>query len=173
MQHLQLQRTLNFTVDDLRANQEGRISEAQFEKHKPPEVSKLALYVILGHAIVIIGLLGAIAIVAQRPAMWIVVGVVVALGLLPFLVMNNEGNINPTLRGDVQKGKVKKACGIAIITKNQGRTATSYELYIDGITLKLTANQAGAFISERDYCVYYLPLSLTLLSAEPYDANTV
>jgi|GEM_PF-5183695 len=170
MQHLQLQRNLNFTVDDLRANREGRISEAQHEKHKPPEVSKLAFYVIGGHAVVIVGLLGAIALVTGKMAMWIVVGVVLALGLLPFLIMNNEGNINPTLRGDVQKGTVAKACGIVFINENVSRNNTrTYELYVDGITIKLTSNQAGAFIHEQDYCVYYLPLSKTLLSAEPYD----
>ncbi|MGB7339117.1 MAG: hypothetical protein WBC91_09520 [Phototrophicaceae bacterium] len=169
MQHLQLQRILNFNVDDLRANREGKISEAQHDKHKPPEVSKLALYVIFGHAIVIVGLLGAIAIISARPAMWVVVGVVLALGLLPFLIMNNEGNLNPTLRGDVQKGRVEKVCGIAFITQNKDRNnISSYELYIDGMTFKVTSSQASAFIHEQDYCIYYLPLSKTLLSAEPY-----
>lgn len=166
---LQLQRTLKFTLEDLKLNRDGQLSEAQREKHKPPEVSRLALYVIAGHALLIGGLLGAIAIITGEFAMWIVLAIVVALGLLPFLLMNNEGNINPTLRGDVQHGVVKKACGITIIKQTKDRNnISSYELYVDDLTLKLTASQASAFINEEVYCVYYLPLSRTLLSAEPY-----
>lgn len=172
MQHIQLQRSLKFTVDDLRANREGRMSEGQNKKNKQPEVNKLALIVIAGHAVLVVGLLGSIALITGKMAMWIVVGIVLALGLLPFLLMNNEGNINPTLRGDIKKGIVKKACGIVFINVKTGRNdKRSYELYVDGVTLKLNSAQAGAFIHEQDYCVYYLPLSKTLLSAEPYDGE--
>ncbi|GAB5490521.1 MAG: hypothetical protein Phog2KO_07360 [Phototrophicaceae bacterium] len=167
---LQLQRTLKFNTDDLKLNREGQLSEAQHDKHKPPEVSKLALYVIGGHALLIGGLLGAIAIITGKLAMWIVLAIVLGLGLLPFVLMKNEGDIKPTLRGDVKNGFVKKACGITIITQTKNRdNVSSYELYVDGLTLKLTANQASAFVSEEIYCVYYLPLSKTLLSAEPYN----
>ncbi|MGJ3241050.1 MAG: hypothetical protein ACFE0Q_20235 [Anaerolineae bacterium] len=173
MQHLQLQRTLKFTTDDLRANREGRLSDAQHDKHKPPEVSRLALYVVIGHAVVIVSILGAIALLTGSTAMWIVVGAMLVLGLLPFIIMNNEGNINPTLRGDVKQGAVKQVCGMAIVKKETNRHHISrYELYIDGMSFKLSATQAGGFISEQDYCVYYLPLSKTLLSAEPYRADT-
>ncbi len=166
---LQLQRSLKFTLDDLKLNRSGQLSEAQHEKHKPPEVSRLAFYVIAGHAILIGGLLGAIAIITGKFAMWIVLAIVLGLGLLPFLLMNNEGNINPTLRGDVQNGVVKKACGITIIKQTTDRNnVSSYELYVDDLALKLTASQASAFINEEVYCIYYLPLSRTLLSAEPY-----
>ena len=168
MQHLQLQRILKFNTDDLKLNREGHLSEAQHDKHKPPEVSKLALYVIGEHAILIGGLLGTIAIITGKLAMWIVLAIVLGLGLLPFVLMNNEGDINPTLRGDVKNGVVKKACGITIITKTTNNNVSKYELYVDGLTLKLTTNQASAFINEETYCVYYLPLSKTLLSAEPY-----
>lgn len=165
---LQLQRILKFDTDDLKINREGKISEAQHDKHKPAEVSKLALYVIGGHAILIGGLLGAIALITGEVAMWIVLAIVLGLGLLPFVLMTNEGDINPALRGDVQNGFVKKACGITIITKTTNNNVSTYELYVDGLTLKLTTNQASAFVSEEIYCVYYLPLSKTLLSAEPY-----
>ena len=168
MQHLQLQRTLKFTTEDLQANREGQISDAQHQKYKPPEFSKLALGIIAGHAVLIVGLLGAIALISGKPAMWIVVGIVLALGLLPFLLLNNEGNINPTLRGDIKHGVVKKTCGIAIITEKKLRNRVVYELYINGVTLKLSSAKAAGFINEQDYCVYYLPLSKTVLSAEPY-----
>ena len=169
MQHLQLQRTLNFTTDDLRANRDGRISEAQYKKYEPPKYSKTVLIVVFGHALVIGGLLGAIAIITGEAAMWIVLGIVLAMGLLPFLLMHNEGNINPTLRGDATNGVVKKACGIVILTPKTRRNKTTYvELYIDGINLNISDKQSSAFIHEEVYCIYYLPLSRTLLSAEPY-----
>lgn len=168
MQHLQLQRTLNFTTDDLKANRDGHFSEAQSKKYEPPQVNNLALMVILGHALVIGGILGAVAIVTAKPAMWIVLGIVMALGILPFVLMHNEGNINPTLRADAKHGAVKKVCGIVIFDPLKDANKNRVELYIDGITFKLSNAQSTAFINEEVYCVYYLPLSRTLLTAEPY-----
>src|SRR5688572_27680062 len=102
MKHLTLQTTLKFNADDLKANRDGRVSTTQFEKYKPAEVNRLAVYVIMGHVLVIGGILGAIALVTGKAAMWIVFGVVVAAALLPFVLLQNEGNIKPTLRGDVK-----------------------------------------------------------------------
>lgn len=166
MSQLQLQRILQFTVDDLRENREGRISEKQQDKFKPPEVNRLVVWVLLGHAIFIGGLLGAIAILTGSIAAWIVLGVVLAFGMLPFVVLQNEGNITPLLRGDYESGKVKQACGVVILTEKKVRRVY-YELYIDGIILKISAKEATAFIHEEIYCVYYLPRSLKLISAEP------
>ena len=166
MSHLQLQRTLQFSVDDLRENRDGRISEKQRERFKPPEMNKLVMWVLLGHAVFIGGLLGTIAIMTGSIAAWIVLGVVLAFALFPFLSMRNEGNLTPLLRGDYEAGRVKQACGIVILTEKQGRKVY-YELYIDGITLKISAKEAAAFINEEVYCVYYLPGSLKLISAEP------
>lgn len=166
MSHLQLQRTLQFSVDELRENREGRMSEKQREKIKPPEVNKLVIGVMLGHALLIGGLLGAIAIITHSFAAWVVLGIVLAFALFPFLVMQNEGNISPLLRGDYESGRVKQACGMLILSQKKGRNIY-YELYIDGVTLKISAKEATAFINEEMYCVYYLPRSLKLVSAEP------
>lgn len=168
MNHLQLQRTLQFSIDDLRENREGRMSEKQREKFKPPEMSKLAFWVLLGHAGLIATILGAIAIWTNSIAAWIVLFVVTGMGLFPFLMMRNEGNINPLLRGDYESGRVKQACGIVILTEKKGRKVY-FELYIDGVTLKISAKEAAAFTNEEVYCVYYLPRSLKLMSAEPTD----
>ncbi|MEL6526358.1 MAG: hypothetical protein AAFQ07_11680 [Chloroflexota bacterium] len=168
MQLMTLQRNLNFTTDDLKANREGAVSDAQRERHQPAEVSKLAHYVILGHAVVIAGILGAIAIATGELAMWIVLGIVFAAGLLPFVLMQNEANIRPTVKADLERGKVKKVCGRAFITSETSQSrGTRYELIISDLKLRLTAKQAGAFVNEGMYCIYYLPLSQMLLSAEP------
>jgi hypothetical protein len=166
MSHLQLQSKLKFSVDDLRENRDGRISEKQHEKFKPPEVNRLVLWVLLGHAVFIGGLLGAIAIITGSIAAWVVLAIVMAFGMLPFVVMKNEGNITPLLRNDYESGKVKQACGIVILSEKKGRRIY-YELYVDAVTLKITAKEAAAFIHEETYCIYYLPRSLKLISAEP------
>jgi hypothetical protein len=166
MSYLQLQRTLQFSVDDLRENREGRISEKQYEKFQPPKVNQLVLWILLGHAALITALLGTIAIMTGSLAAWIVLGMVMALGILPFAVMKNEGNVIPLLRNDYEAGRVKQACGIVILSEKKGRNVY-YELYVDGVMLKISKKEAGAFIHEETYCVYYLPRSLKLISAEP------
>lgn len=168
MQHIQLQTSLKFTTDDLKANREGRISEKQGKKYEAPKIPMLVIAVVLGHAVLVGGILGAIAIITGNTAMWFVLGLVLALGLLPFVLMQNEGNIRPALRGDIKQGTVKKACGIAILTQKKNRhNITQYKLYVDGINIILTSTQASGFVNEALYCIYYLPRSMTLLSAEP------
>jgi hypothetical protein len=161
----QLERSLKFTQEDLAMNREGRMSPAQRAAWKPPRPNQLAVMVIGGHVLLIGGLLGLIALITGKAALWIVVLIVVGLTLLPFVLMQNEGNIRPALRNDVAQGKVACACGIAILQRRQGRQI-SYDLSVGGVTVSLTAAQAGAFRNQEQYCIYYLPHSLTLVSAE-------
>lgn len=168
MQQVQLQRIFKFTTDDLKANRTGTLSESQVTKNEPPKPNKLVFIVIIGHALVIGGILGAIAIATGEMALWIVLAIVVAMGLMPFVMMGNEGNINPAFRNDIEAGKVRKVCGMVIVHKIERENRTpKYELYIDGLAFQLSTPQAGAFVSEKDYCIYYLPLSKKILSAEP------
>lgn len=168
MQHITLQQALKFTTNDLKANRDGRISDAQAKKYELPKVSNLAMMVIMGHALVIGSILAAIAIATAKPAMWIVLGIVMAMGILPFVLVHNEGNINPTLRGDVKSGKVKKVCGMVILDPLKNAKKNRVELYIDGMTFSLSNAKGTAFINEEAYCIYYFPLSRTILTAEPY-----
>lgn len=161
----QLERSLKFTPEDLAMNREGRMSPAQRAAWKPPRPNQLAVMVIGGHVILIGGLLGLIAIVTGESALWLVVLIVVGLTLLPFVLMQNEGNIRPALRNDIAQGKVASACGIAILQRKQGRQV-SYDLSIGGVTVSLTPAQATAFRDREQYCIYYLPHSLMLVSAE-------
>ena len=113
-----LQRALKFTDDDLASNRDGRMSAAQREAWKPPKPNQLAVMVIAGHVLLITGLLGVIAIVTGKAALWVVVFIVAGLSLLPFVLMQNEGNIRPALRNDIAQGKVSCSCGIAILQRN-------------------------------------------------------
>lgn len=161
----QLQRLLKFTEEDLAANRDGRMSAAQRTAWKPVQPNQLAVMVIAGHVLVIGGLLGVIAMVTGKAALWIVVVFVAGLSLLPFVLLRNEGDLRPALRNDIAQGKVLCSCGIAILQRKQARTPY-YELTVSGVSVRLTPAQAKAFQHEENYCIYYLPHSLTLVAAE-------
>jgi hypothetical protein len=155
--------SLKFNPSDLPYNQEGRLSPAQRKQFAPPKLSPLALYVVLGHAVLLVGVFGGIAIVVNQPIMWFILLIVGALGLMPFGMMRNEGVGRPLLQQDLSSGVVEKVCG-KINIKFDGK---KYHLLIDTIEFNnVTRKIAGGFTHEKDYCVYYLPKSKTILSAE-------
>lgn len=162
----QLQRSLKFTEDDLAANRAGRLSEAQLERMQPPRVSQLATMVILGHMALIGGILGLIALLTGEAILWLVLLIVLGLGALPFIMMQNEGNLRPVLRADILRGKVASSSGTVFL---EARSNRRVDLLINGQTVRLTPRQAGAFRHEGDYTIYYLPQSHHLLSAEALD----
>lgn len=163
-----LHSALSFTEDDLHANRAGYLSAAQRKRYAPPQFQPVVMIAILGHLVFVGGLLGVIALLTGAAAMWIVLLVVLGLGALPFILLRNEGNIRPALRGDVARNNVHVACGIAVLEEKRGRRPY-VELTVDGITVQLQPQQARFFVPGADYCIYYLPNSRTLLSAEPYD----
>lgn len=168
MSLLNLMTQLKFSHEDLSANREGKLSAAQIQKYdEAPQFSPLVIAVILGHVAVIGGVLGILAITTGKTALWIVFGIVVALGLLPFTLLRTEGNFKPLLRSDVKQGRVKKTCGLALLEAKQGRQAY-YHLTISGVTMQISSKQAAAFQHGENYCAYYLPNSQTFLTAEPF-----
>jgi hypothetical protein len=170
MSQLQIMQQLKFTTGDLQANRAGTMSEAQRDKFKPAEPNLLVVGVVVGHLLLIGGILGVIAFVTGERALWVVFAIVCVLMALPFVLLQNEGNISPLLKADAKAGKVKMTCGMAIIEQKQGRTVY-HTLTINSVTMRLSATQVTAFIHGRHYCAYYLPQSKTLLSAEPHQAD--
>ena len=170
MNRIDMMRVLKFDMDDLSKNRDGDISDKQRQLNAPPEISKLVYIVILVHLALIGGILGAIALFTGETALWIVFFIVMGLGAMPFVVLQNEGNVRPLLRGDIENGRVKSTSGIAILEARKGRYPY-FLLTIDGITMKLNKTQATVFKHGETYCAYYLPLSKTLVSAEPINAN--
>lgn len=162
-----LQRAMNFETVDLEANRSGKLSERQREAYRPPEFNPLVLWVLGGHAAVILLLLGSIAVLTGSRAMWTVLVIVMMLALLPFVLLRNEGNIQPALRADVARGKVAKVCGYVVPQERKSRGVSTFHLSVAGITLRLTRKQTEGFVSGQPYCLYYLPDSRTLLTAEP------
>lgn len=163
MNQQQLQRVLKITNADLAANREGRLSDAQQQRMQPPQVNRLVLYVILGHMLLIGGLLGMIALVTGEAVLWLVLLIVVGLGAFPFITMQNEGNIKPALKSDVLGGKVRSTSGMVFL---EPRGSRRVDLRINGKIIEATPRQAAAFQDEGEYIVYYLPQSRLLISAE-------
>lgn len=158
-----LSSALKFTEADLEANRNGHISEAQRQPYAVPQVSRIAIYVILGHAVLLVGIFGAIALVVNEPALWGILLLVSGLALLPFFVSRNEFLRRPVVQDDVNRGKVASVCGVVQLPMENSR----YHLHIEGKQFNnLTLKVWGAFRPNTSYCLYYLPQSGIILSAE-------
>ena len=168
MSQLQLMRILQFTTDDLRTNREGRLSTLQRERFTPPKPNQLVVAVVFGHLIAVGGLLAFLAIFTKSAALWVVMVVVVLMMFAPFGWVQQKNQQRPIVQDDIAKGRVDKACGNILLIEKKGRK-TYYELTISGITLEISAAEAAGFRNEGAYCIYYLPGSRLLLSAEPMD----
>jgi len=156
---------MNTRPADLQANRDGRISERQRESFGQPQFKPIVHVVIWGHALFIGGLLGAIAIVSGSTAMWLVLGLVTALGAFPFIVMQNEGSYRPVLKNDLAAGTVAQVTGLVILQKREGRRP-KHEVIIAGHRFSVSDKAFAAFENHESYRVYYLPRSAVLLSAE-------
>jgi len=168
MRQQQLQRTLKFTEDDLNANRSGRLSDAQRERLEPPKVNRLVTMVIVGHMALIGGILGLIALLTGEAILWLVLLIVLGMAALPFVMMQNEGNLRPVLKADILRGKVASSSGAVFLEPRSNRRV---DLLIDGIAVEMSPRQAGAFQHGGEYTVYYLPQSKRLLTAEVLPAE--
>lgn len=168
MSQLHMMRNLQFTTEDLRSNRDGRISELQRERFTPPPPNKIVVAVVFGHLIAVGALLALLAVVTKSPALWVVMGVVVLMMFAPFGIVQQKNQQRPIVHDDIVKGKVETTCGIAVLTEKK-RRKTYFELTIDGVMMEISPTEAGSFVNERSYCVYFLPGSKTLLAAEPID----
>jgi hypothetical protein len=121
----------------------------------------------LGHVVVIGGLIALIAILSGEMAMWLVLAVVLGLSGLPFFMMQNEAGLRPVVKGDVQRGNVEKACGTVFVEKTQSKSrGASYTLTVNGLQMTIPSKAFTAFRQGENYCVYYLPNSKKFISAE-------
>lgn len=166
MSQLHLMQSLKFTTEDLKANRENRISAAQRENFTPEKTKPIVAMVFMGHLLAVVGILVTIAIITGAWAMWIVVVLVTVLMAAPFGFIQQKDQMRPIMRDDLAKGFVAQACGTVFLETKQGRKPY-VELIVNGVTFELEPKQAAYFRHEGMYCIYYLPGSLTILSAEP------
>jgi hypothetical protein len=164
-----LMQTLKFTDADLKANRAGQISAAQRERYTPPKPTPLVMGVVLAHIAAVGGLLAILAIVTKSAVLWVIFVVVVVTLMTPIGMMQQGGILpRPVLRQDIASGKVAKACGMVILQPQQS-LKPYYELTVAGVTMEIEPAIAAQFKENEIYCVYYLPGSRTLLSAEPVE----
>jgi len=157
-------RAMKFKLADLDANREGKLSEHQLELYGPPKFSGVVIAVILGHMLLVGGLLGGIAIIAQVPALFIIMIAVLGLSGLPFMLMGKQGGGRPVFANDVARGRVDTICGYVLLQAEP--EAQKYTLMIEGEVFKISKNAFSGFVHQRPYCLYYLPDSKVILSAE-------
>lgn len=159
-----LMNSFKFSEVDLEANREGKLSGRQKEKLVGQQPSALVQAVMVGHFVIVIGLLGLIAFASQNTWMFVITLAVIAVLAAPFSMMAGGGR--PALRDDVAKGQVMSACGDAVLTSQAGIRGNTYSLMIAQITFKIEERTYRQIENGRAYCAYYLPQSRTLLSIE-------
>jgi hypothetical protein len=160
-----LMQAFNLHEDDLIANREGRISERQMTWLAPPKFGGIVLAVVLGHFVLIGGVLGAIALITGEPFMFVVVAIVAGLGALPFMMVGRDGVGRPVLQNDVRRGKVIALTVPVLLDPESGNGR--YHIQAGELRFKVSSRVYNRFIPEADYTLYYLPDSKQLLSAEP------
>lgn len=160
-----LKTALKFTQEDLEANRTGRMSARQRDARKPPPVASIAQWVILGHFVLLVGVLGAIALVANRPILWGILLGVAGLAALPFIATRNEFVMRPVLQSDLAQGRVARACGVVLFQLQGGST----RLLVAGEAFSVSTKVSAAFVQGQSYCLYYLPQSKVILSAEQHE----
>lgn len=154
-------RHFRFNEADLQANQDGRISNAQRERYMPPRFQGLVMIVILGHAALLAGLLGLIALISQQPLMLLVLAVVLGMALLPFTLARADNLQRPVVLQDIHAGRVTSVCGPVLL---DSQDKTSYTLLVSGEPFTLSRDAYFALRPGFEYCFYYLPNSRTILS---------
>ena len=158
-----LLRALAATGDDLTRNRDGRISQRQRDLNGAARLPRLAIVVLMGHALLITGLLGGIALLTGQAALWLVLGIVLLLTLVPFVLMKGEATLQPVLRDDVQAGRVEAICGSLVRRPGNGRV---YRIIVQGEGFEVSKTVWNVVSEQRDYCVYYLPKSRRVLTME-------
>ncbi|QPC82615.1 hypothetical protein G4Y79_23485 [Phototrophicus methaneseepsis] len=160
-----LMQALKFNSKDLAHNQEGELSPRQKGRLQPPRMEGIGLWVLLGHVALIIGILGAIAIFTGHWILLVIALFVGGMAGMPLVMVRDQKFMKPDLAQDVDQGKVISVCGETI---RYARTDTeqAYYVVVDEMTFKVTSQVYSGFHQEGSYCVYYLPRSRMILSAE-------
>jgi len=155
---------LRLTPDDLYANRQGQISATQHQRHAPQAVSTMVQLVLIGHLAFIMAAFGLIALVSGQAIMWVLLLVIGGIATVPFTALSSGGT--PIMKQDIARGTVESTCGMVVLDADTDRQPAVYRVSIGELTLTVDKRAYDAFRNGADYCLYYLPGSKTLLSAE-------
>jgi len=155
-----LESVFNFSESNLLANRQGKLTEQQKACLKENEKSFLipAVVVCLVVSVVILWILGKFDLVTG----------IFFFGLVLLLGGILIGPRYLDWKEDLNSDRVEMLCGPVFLEIREGGRyiPTSYKLKIGSETFGLTQAQLLALDNGRDYCVYYLPKTKTVLSVE-------
>jgi hypothetical protein len=156
---------LNFSAEDLQANREGRLSEAQ--KYRLTRGWRRTLWIEIG--LVIVLTLGATTLifVAQRSDLPLlnVIGILMTIINAGIVGLGAQSYLRTS--SDLKNGKVATISGVVSHTiRVSGRVAT-YILKVDHQAVVVSRLVFFAVEDGKAYHLYRAPSSKTLLSAEP------
>lgn len=172
---------LGFTADELTANREGYMTEAQRERLRRELipygslVMGLSITVLLIVSYFVIQWLLGLSDLNDNGAFLIIL-VIAGVICIP-LAMLESGIHQRRTRLDLHKGIVKSACGPAQLEIGwrvlgiKLRTRNTHQLLIGGMRFAVSENVLLAFHDGTSYCVYYAPHRKILLSAEAVYAD--
>lgn len=172
---------LGFTADELTANREGYMTEAQRERLRRALMPYGSLVVGLSMTVLLIvsyfviqRLLGLENL--RDDGTFLVILLVAGLICIPWGMLDVAIRQRRT-RLDLHKGIVKSACGPAQLEIGwrvlgiKLRTRNTHQLLIGGMRFAVSENVLLAFHDGTSYCVYYLPHRKIILSAEAVYAD--
>lgn len=161
---LSLASGLNFTGDDLIANRNGRLSDAQAARLR----SRAGCSIIVGTVLVLALAGSGIWLALAEAWLWSIAFFVMAGGLF---WLNRSGRASVTT--ERQNGQVAMIKGEAILSADDyaspNRKMTEYILTIGDEAFVLSKDAFSAFEDGDIYTVYYLPKARIVLSAESAD----
>lgn len=172
---------IGFSADELTANREGYMTEAQRERLRRKLIPYGSLVMGLSITVLLIvsyfgiqWLLG-LSYLNDKGASLIILVIVGVIGIP--LAMLESGIHQRRTRLDLHKGIVESACGLVHLEfgwRVMGiriRTRNSHQLTIDGVRFAVSESVLLAFHDGTSYCVYYAPHRKIILSAEAVYAD--
>ncbi|MEO8606324.1 MAG: hypothetical protein ABI690_00455 [Chloroflexota bacterium] len=168
-----LMQTLNFTEADLTANRDGYLSERQ--KAYWRQRRKLTTIAFrLGQIVVVLLLAGLVQLAAQKNGIIWLAFIVGLMGLAVLWALGDLLNPATDYQEDLRKGHVYSICGDmkrTSLSKGYARYPHDYYHKMQIETVEFSANgyRWSAFQNGKSYCIYYMPDSKIILSAEAID----
>jgi hypothetical protein len=86
---------------------------------------------------------------------------------MPIVMIRDQKFMKPELAKDVEQGTVKSVCGDTLRYPRDG--TSNYIIAIGDTTFDVSSQVYSGFHQAGTYCIYYLPRSRVILSAERID----
>ena len=156
---------MNFTSDDLEANQQGNLSSVQANKIRQTRQRNVSIG---GGVFVVIVLIATILIfLGQQNESIILSAIGMLLTVINAIMVGMVGQSYLRTSADLRDGNVEVLEGELERIVRPGRQQDSYLLRIDGVSLYVSKDIFIQFRHETSYRIYRTRLSGVLLSAEP------